>query len=75
MAKRRISGTARERRARVEEFESRILLSADLPVAALLLALSAASYFALSSRSRKGMFLLTIASLAYFGFWREGWFV
>ena len=41
-------------------------------VAALLAALSAASYFAVRNRSRKGMFLLTIASLAYFGFWREG---
>ncbi len=41
-------------------------------VAALLLALSADSYFALRNRSRKGMFLLTIASLAYFGFWRDG---
>ncbi len=41
-------------------------------VAALLGALSLASYLALVKRSRRGLFLLTIASLAWFGFWRQG---
>jgi len=41
-------------------------------VAALAVALALASYFALVSRSRKGLFLLTIVSLAWFGFWRKG---
>jgi ferredoxin len=39
---------------------------------ALLAGLSLASYFALVRRSRTGLFLLTIASLAWFGFWRQG---
>jgi NosR/NirI family transcriptional regulator, nitrous oxide reductase regulator len=39
---------------------------------ALLVALSLASYFALVSRSRRGLFLLTIASLLWFGFVRQG---
>ncbi len=41
-------------------------------LAALVIALSAATYFALVSRSRRGLFLLTVASVAWFGFWREG---
>jgi polyferredoxin len=41
-------------------------------VAALLAALSLASYFALVRRSRTGLLLLAIASLAWFGFWRQG---
>jgi NosR/NirI family transcriptional regulator, nitrous oxide reductase regulator len=43
-----------------------------LDVTVLILALSLASYFALKKRSRRGLFLLTIASLVYFGFWRNG---
>ncbi|MFH1924277.1 MAG: 4Fe-4S binding protein [Planctomycetota bacterium] len=43
-----------------------------LDVAALAAALVLASYLALVRRSRRGLFLLTIASLAWFGFWRKG---
>lgn len=43
-----------------------------LDVAALAVALSLASYLALKKRSRRGLFLLSIASLAWFGFWRQG---
>jgi polyferredoxin len=43
-----------------------------LDLAALVVGLSLASYFALVSRSRRGLFLLAIASLAWLGFWREG---
>ena len=41
-------------------------------VAALLVGLCLASYLAVVKRSRRGLFLLTIASLAWLGFWREG---
>ena len=41
-------------------------------IAALLVALSAASYLALRRRSRRGLFVLMALSLAYFGFWRKG---
>lgn len=41
-------------------------------VAILLAALSAASYFTLVSRSRRNLLVLTIASLLWFGFWRQG---
>src|SRR3990172_12266087 len=43
-----------------------------LDVLALVAALALASYFALARRSRRGVFLLAVASLAWFGFWREG---
>jgi len=43
---------------------------ADLAV--LVAALSASSYLALRARSRRGLLLLTIFSVAYFGFWRKG---
>ncbi len=43
-----------------------------LDVAILLAALSAATYFTLVSRSRRNLLLLTIASLLWFGFWRQG---
>jgi polyferredoxin len=43
-----------------------------LDAALLAAALSTASYLALARRSRRGLFLLTVASLAYFGFWRQG---
>ena len=43
-----------------------------LDVALLAVALSAASFLALAKRSRRGLFLLAVASLAYFGFWRDG---
>jgi NosR/NirI family nitrous oxide reductase transcriptional regulator len=38
----------------------------------LAVGLSLASYFAVKRRSRRGLFLLTVASLAWFGFWRNG---
>jgi len=43
-----------------------------LDLAALAVGLSLASYLALRRRSRRGLFLLTIASLAWLGFWRQG---
>ncbi|MCJ7812568.1 4Fe-4S binding protein, partial [bacterium] len=43
-----------------------------LDVAVLIIALSLASYLALKKRSRNGIFLLTLFSLLYFGFWRKG---
>jgi NosR/NirI family transcriptional regulator, nitrous oxide reductase regulator len=43
-----------------------------LDLAALTLGLSLASYFALRRRSRRGLFLLSIASLVWLGFWRKG---
>ncbi len=43
-----------------------------LDMAVLVGALSLASWLALKKRSRKGIFLLTIFSLLYFGFWRQG---
>ena len=41
-------------------------------VAVLIASLSAASYFVLVSRWRRGLFWLTLFSLAYFGFFRYG---
>jgi NosR/NirI family transcriptional regulator, nitrous oxide reductase regulator len=43
-----------------------------LDLAALAAALCGASYLAIVKRSRRGLFLLGIASLAWLGFWREG---
>ena len=43
-----------------------------LDLAALLAGLSLASWFALVKRSRRGLYLLAVASLAWLGFWREG---
>jgi len=39
---------------------------------ALVVGLSLATYLALVSRSRRGLFLLAVASVAWLGFWREG---
>lgn len=41
-------------------------------VAALLVALSLASWLALARRSRSGILVLSLASMLYFGFWRKG---
>ena len=41
-------------------------------VAILVIALTLASYLALKKRSRTGTWLLCVASLAYFGFYRQG---
>ena len=41
-------------------------------VTILLAALAAATWLALKNRSRRGLFLLTLFSLLYFGFWRKG---
>ncbi len=41
-------------------------------VAALALGLGLASWISLRLRSRKGLVILSIAALAYFGFWRQG---
>ncbi len=43
-----------------------------IDVALLLIALAIAAYAAIKSRSRRTMLLLSIASLAYFGFYRKG---
>ena len=43
-----------------------------LDVAVLLVVLGLASYFVLKSRSRRRVLILSIFSLAYFGFWRKG---
>ncbi len=43
-----------------------------LDTAALAAALALTSYLALVRRSRRGLFLLAVASLGWFGFWREG---
>lgn len=43
-----------------------------LDVGVLLVALAMATYFALVTRSRRQLLLLSIASLLWFGFWRQG---
>lgn len=43
-----------------------------IDVAVLLAALGLASYLVLKKRSRRAIFALTVFSLLYFGFWREG---
>ena len=43
-----------------------------LDLAALVVGLALASYFALKSRSRRGLLLLAVASVAWLGFWRKG---
>ena len=43
-----------------------------LDVAVLAAALALAGWFALRQRSRRGLLLLTLFSLGYFGFWRRG---
>jgi len=50
----------------------RSALLESLDVAVLVLALSLAAWLVLRKRSRRGVFLLTIFSLIYFGFWRKG---
>jgi polyferredoxin len=51
---------------------ARIFSLEVLDVAVLALALALAAWLVLRKRSRRGIFLLTIFSLMYFGFWREG---
>ena len=43
-----------------------------LDVAALTVGLAAASWLSLKRRSRRGIVILALVSLAYFGFWRRG---
>src|SRR5579862_664329 len=43
-----------------------------LDVVVLVIALGLASYLVLKQRSRKGVFALSLFSLAYFGFYRKG---
>ena len=43
-----------------------------IDIAALALALAIATFFALHTRSRRGLLLLSVACLLYFGFWRKG---
>ena len=56
----------------VEPPEARHWLWWYADVALLAVALSAASYLALKRRSRRGLFWLMVASVGYFGFYREG---
>ncbi len=67
----------------VPEFSNHPIPTASVPeldggvgafwdVVILLAALSLASYFTLVLRSRKAHLAMTIASLAWFGFWRQG---
>ncbi len=51
---------------------TRILALEYLDVFVLLAALSLASYLVVKKRSRRGIFWLSIFSLLYFGFYREG---
>lgn len=48
------------------------LRSSALDIAALLAALSLSALFAIKLRSRRGTFLLSVACVLYFGFWRQG---
>jgi ferredoxin len=43
-----------------------------IDVAALAVGLAAASWLSLKRRSRRGLVILSMVSLAYFGFWRRG---
>ncbi|MFV0592426.1 MAG: 4Fe-4S binding protein [Draconibacterium sp.] len=52
--------------------EPRALTLEYFDVLVLLLVLSAAAWFALKSRSRQGMLWLSVFTLAYFGFYRNG---
>ncbi len=45
-------------------------VAADIAVLAAMMA--AAAYFAHARRSRRGLFVLAILAVAYFGFWRKG---
>jgi polyferredoxin len=47
-------------------------LWAWIDVAALFVVLALTTYFAIRRRSRAGILALTLASIAYFGFWRRG---
>ncbi len=51
---------------------ARSMAMSYVDVAVLFAALSLASYFSIKQRSRQGVFYLTIFSLVYFGFYREG---
>ena len=50
----------------------RTLLQEYLDVALLALALSLAAYLVYKRRSRRELTLLSVFSVAYFGFWRKG---
>lgn len=50
----------------------RALLLEALDVGVLLASLASSAWLVLKARSRRGVFLLAVFSLAYFGFWRKG---
>lgn len=52
--------------------DARAEIFSYLDIVVLVIALSLASWFIIKKRSRRGIFWLTIFSLAYFGFYREG---
>ena len=52
--------------------EPRSDLAEGIDLAVLVVALGAASFFALKVRSRRALFIVMLASLAYFGFYRKG---
>ncbi|MHB9025581.1 MAG: 4Fe-4S binding protein [Armatimonadota bacterium] len=51
---------------------AKAVLFAYLDIGLLALALALAAYLALRARSRRGVFALTVLSIAYFGFYRHG---
>jgi len=56
----------------VEQAQPRADVFGYADAAVLLLALGLGAWLALRKRSRQGLFLLTVFSLAYFGVWRKG---
>ena len=77
------SGALGVQRVQPPEFEEHELPTTETPapaaaawqyadVAVLAAALSLAAWLVLKRRSRRGVFLLMIFSIAYFGFWRKG---
>ena len=56
----------------IEQSQPRSEILEYLDVFVLILALSVVTWFVLSKRSRKGVFWMSVFSIAYFGFFREG---
>jgi ferredoxin len=56
----------------IQAVQPRALAWDYVDVAVLAAALAAASYFALAKRWRRGLLGLSVVSLAWFGFWRQG---
>jgi len=56
----------------IDSPQPRVLFYEYADIIVLLISLLFAAYFVLKKRSRGSIFLLTLFSLLYFGFWREG---